>query len=106
MFSVIGFDKNGKECDHENFLSLAKKSIDTDLKSEKFWVKICTNGIDSGKLFDPSSSLLEDLKRFDNHTDKYRYSYKSVNKECFNFYISYLSSNNSSFLKNAERNIS
>jgi len=106
MFSVIGFDKNAKECDHENFLSLAKKSIDTDLKSEKFWVKVCTNGIDSGKIFDPSSNLTEDLKRFDNHTDKHRYSYKNVSRECFNFYISYLSTNNSSFLRNAERNIS
>ncbi len=106
MLSVIGFDQNALECDAENFLSLAKKSFDSDLKTEKFWVKICTNGIDSGKLFDPSTNILEDLKRFDTHTGRFRYAYKTVNKECFNFYISYLLTNNSSFLKNAERNIS
>lgn len=105
MFSVVGFDVDGNETNPENEESLAKKSFDQSLNSEKFWIKICTNGINSGKFFDPSTNMIEELKRFDSHTGRNRYSYKNVNKECFNFYISYLLTKNTSFLRNAERNI-
>lgn len=105
MFTIIGFDINGKEIDSNNDDSVAKKSIDTILNSEKFWIKICTNGINSGKFFDSSTNMLEELKIFDSHTGRKRYSYKLVKKECFDLYLSYLTSKNSSFLRNAERNI-
>jgi hypothetical protein len=103
MFSVIGYDKIGSECNAEDDISVAKKSIDEILNTEKFWIKICTNGINSGKFFDPSTNMLEELKRFDSYTGKLRYSYKLVNKECFELYLNYLKTKNNSFLKNAER---
>lgn len=105
MLSIIGFNTDGKEINADADESVAKKSIDSVLKSEKFWIKICTNGINSGKFFDASTNMIEELKRFDSHTGRQRYAYKLVNKECFDLYVSYLTSKNSSFLRNAERNI-
>lgn len=103
MFSIFGYDINGNNIDANDETSTAKKSIDESLDKEKFWIKICTNGINSGKFFDPSTNIIEDLKRYDSHTGRMRYSYKNVNKECFDLYISYLKTKNSSFLRNAER---
>ena len=105
MFSVIGYDKNANECSAEDVTSIAKKSIDAVLNSEKFWIKICNNGINSGKFFDPLSNLEEELKNYESHTGRYRYAYKSVSRECFDLYLSFLKTKNSAFLKNAERRI-
>ena len=103
MLSIVGYDKDFKECNPEDLTSVIKKSYDDSLNTEKFWIKICTNGINSGKFFDPSTNMIEDLKRHDSHTGRMRYSYKTVSKECFELYVSYLKTKNSSFLKNAER---
>lgn len=105
MTSINGFDVNGIEINADDNLSVAKKSFDESLNGERFWIKICTNGINSGKFFDPSTNMTDELKRFDSHTGRFRYSYKSVNKECFNLYLTYLETKNTAFLKNAERNM-
>lgn len=105
MNTVVGLDKNGNECNPEELTSVAKKSYDESLKTERFWIKICNNGINSGRFFDPASNLEEELKNYESHTGRYRYSYKSVNKQCFDLYYSYLKTKNSSYLKNSERNM-
>ena len=62
MNTVVGLDKNGNECNPEELTSVAKKSYDESLKTERFWIKICNNGINSGRFFDPASNLEEELK--------------------------------------------
>ena len=105
MLTITGFDSNANEANSEDEISVAKKSTDHILNTEKFWIKICTNGLNSGRFFDPSTNMIEELKRYDSYNGKYRYSYKLVNKDCFDLYMLFLKTKNSSFLKNAERNM-
>ena len=105
MLTITGFDSNANESNSEDEISVAKKSTDHILNTEKFWIKICTNGLNSGRFFDPSTNMVEELKRYDSYNGKHRYSYKLVNKDCFDLYMLFLKTKNSSFLKNAERNM-
>lgn len=103
--NAFGYDSEGLDCDSDENTSVAKKTEDISNKTTSYWVKICNGSINSGKLYDPSTNLFEELKRFDSYTGRNRFSYKKVSEECFNHYVSYLTTKKTSFLRNAERGI-
>lgn len=100
-----GYNENAEECDSEDFFSLARKTEDIVTKKKSYWVKICRSGFMSGSIFDSSTTSSEELKRFDNYTGQNKYHYRKVSEECFNHYISYLTTKKTSFLRNAQREI-
>ena len=84
---------------------LQKKTKDIKNETVSFWLKICRGSFMSGTIFDPSTISSEELKRYDNYTGQNKYSYKKVSEECFNHYISYLTTKKTSFLRNAQRGL-
>jgi hypothetical protein len=102
---AYGFDENAEDCNPEEAQSLAKKTRDIKNETVSFWLKICRGSFMSGTIFDPSTISSEELKRYDNYTGQNKYSYKKVSEECFNHYISYLTTKKTSFLRNAQRGL-
>lgn len=102
---ITEFDIDGNDIQQTSKIPIAKRSKFLITNTEKYFVKVCTFGINSSKMFDPLKDLIDELKRHDVNTGRNRYAYKVVNKECFEFYMNYLKTKNVSFLKNAERNI-
>jgi hypothetical protein len=100
---VIEFDYNGNEVEKNSKVSVAKNTKFLVTNTEKYFIKVCTAGLNSSKFFDPLKDLTEELKRHDVFAGRDRYSYKLVNKECFDYYLSYLKTKNVSLLRNAER---
>ena len=101
--TVIEFDYNGNEVEKNSKISVAKNTKFLVTNTEKYFIKICTAGLNSSKFFDPLKDLPEELKRHDVFAGRDRYSYKLVNKECFDYYLNYLKTKNVSLLRNAER---
>jgi hypothetical protein len=100
---VIEFDYNGNEVEKNSKVSVAKNTKFLVTNTEKYFIKVCTAGLNSSKFFDPLKDLTEELKRHDVFAGRDRYSYKLVNKECFDYYLNYLKTKNVSLLRNAER---
>ena len=101
--TVIEFDYNGNEVEKNSKISVAKNTKFLVTNTEKYFIKICTAGLNSSKFFDPLKDLPEELKRHDVFAGRDRYSYKLVSKECFDYYLNYLKTKNVSLLRNAER---
>ena len=101
--TVVEFDYNGNEVEKNSKISVAKNTKFLVTNTEKYFIKICTAGLNSSKFFDPLKDLPEELKRHDVFAGRDRYSYKLVNKECFDYYLNYLKTKNVSLLRNAER---
>lgn len=102
---VTEFNCDGNVIDDGSKLSVAKNSKFLVTDTEKYFVKICTAGVNSSKFFDPLKDLPAELKRHDVYAGRDRYAYKPVSKECFDYYLNYLKTKNVSFLKNAERSM-
>lgn len=97
------FDYNGNLTNENSKYSVAKSTKFLVTNTEKYFIKVCTAGLNSSKFFDPLKDLPEELKRHDVFAGRDRYSYKLVNKECFDYYLNYLKTKNVSLLRNAER---
>lgn len=97
------FDCDGNIVEKNSKLSVAKQTKFLVTNTEKYFIKVCTAGLNSSKFFDPLKDLIEELKRHDVFAGRDRYSYKLVNKECFDYYLNYLKTKNTSLLRNAER---
>mgnify|MGYP006277999271 CR=1 FL=1 len=102
---VAEYDITGNVISGESKLSVAKHTKFFVTNTEKFFVKVCTAGLNGSKFFDPLTNLIEELKRHDLYAGRDRYSYKVVSKECFNHYLNYLKTKNISYLRNAERSM-
>ena len=102
---VTEYDTTGNIINEEEKLSVAKNTKFLVTNTEKFFVKVCTAGVNGSKFFDPLTNLIEELKRHDLYAGRDRYAYKVVSKECFNHYINYLKTKNISYLRNAERSM-
>lgn len=98
-----GYDKDANDIDPNEAFCLAKKSLDISNNTYSYWVKMCLSSFSPSKLFDPETDLVEELRRFDNYTGKNKYHYRKVSEECFNHYISYLTTKKTSFIRNADR---
>lgn len=98
-----GYDKDANDIDPNDNMALAKKAYDISNNTYSYWVKMCMTSFSPSKLFDPAIDLTEELKRFDNYTGRSKYHYRRVSEECFNHYISYLTTKKTSFLRNADR---
>jgi len=100
---ITEFDCDGNVLENNSKLSVAKTTKFLVTKTEKYFIKVCTAGLNSSKFFDPLKDLQEELKRHDVFAGRDRYSYKLVNRECFDYYLNYLKTKNVSLLRNAER---
>ena len=58
----------------------------------------------NGFIYDPWGIYSEGTQHKEaRHAGKMAWSFRKVNKKCFNMYLTYLESKNKSFLNNAER---
>ena len=87
--------------EHGNCFSKQVKIKRPDGKfSYRYYIK---SGID-GSLFDPWGMFSEGTQSsYAKRQGKGSWSFKSVNKKCFEFYNNFLESRNAAWLKNAER---
>lgn len=100
---IEAYDFAGKGTTSENKMCVAKKVSYKETNITKFFIKVCTHGMNSGLFFDPNNNYKEELGKFDNQTGRLRFTFKATSKESFDGYVKFLVSKNPSLLSNAQR---
>ncbi len=78
------------------------KTSKKDSYNTKYYVSVSRDGF----IFDPWGMFSEGTESdYDKNKGRSKWSFKEVNENCFNYYLRFLQSRNSSWLKNANREI-
>ena len=80
--------------------SIRQNDSSASTKKSNYYLKFGVNGF----IYDPWGIYSEGTQHKEaRHAGKMAWSFRKVNKKCFNMYLTYLESKNKSFLNNAER---
>lgn len=100
---VVAYDRKGGGVDPQSHGCVARVSIHEKTGLEKYEVRVCTRGLDTGLFYNPATHHHDDLIRFDSHTGKMRFSWREVGKEAFENYVDFLKTGNAALLRLAQR---
>ncbi len=81
------------------------KCVAKSVDGRSYYLRVATEGMRMGKLFDPAQDSVAELVANSRITGFPLYRYKKVNQQAFNLYITYLKEGGVSMLYNAERSI-
>lgn len=100
---MIYYDFNGKEVDSENKSVVAKQLFFDETKTDKYLVRVCSHGPDSGLFFNPQIHEKGGINKIDTQTGREKFFFRPTNKDSFNLYVKFLQTGNISLLRNAQR---
>ncbi len=94
----------GEQVENDTQDVVAKSSHDKGFNTNSYWIKKATFGPEAGCMYNPLSPTFDrySLGKVGNGGRK-AYEYKRVTEQSFNLYIQFIKTQNTLFLKNAER---
>jgi hypothetical protein len=105
FYTVIGkqdFLKDKTPMVNDEAQALAKKIINTKANTSRYFIKIGTYG----RPYNPIGLYSEGQNnKFLTKAGKPLYTFKEVNEKTFNFYINFLTTKNTAWLSNTEREL-
>lgn len=106
-YTIIGdhefLDENNKPRVAEENNAVVAKSVETDNKPMRYYIKIGTYG----KIYNPIGLYSEGHSaKFLSKIGRKQFEYKEVNQKIFDLYTNFLSTKNLAWLNNAERELS
>lgn len=103
--ATTGYAFGGKPIDPDAPACYAKVVDDPANKRPRYYVKVGTTGGDAGQMLNPYSGsfMPGDEAKANKMAGTMRYQFKKINKEAFDFYLSFLKSRNAQFLRRAQR---
>ncbi len=80
----------------------------TKVQGESYFIKQCQDGQHSGRLLNPFNGeyVSGDQFRLSKHAGRKLYEFRKVSKACYDYYMLFLTTGNSSYILNAERSLS
>jgi len=100
---VVAYDKKGGVIEPDSHGCVARVTVHEKTGLQKFEVRVCTRGLDTGLFYNPAAHHHDDLIRFDSHTGKMRFSWREVGKSSFDSYVEFLKTGNAALLRMAQR---
>ena len=100
---VVAYDKRAGEIQPDDHGCVARVATHEKTGLEKYEVRVCTRGLDTGLFFNPQTHSHDELIRFDSHTGKMRFAWREVSKAAFDSYVEFLKTGNSALLRMAQR---
>jgi hypothetical protein len=95
-------DKTKIPCLYKEEKSLAKKITNLDTNSSKYYIKVGMYG----RPYNPIGMYSEGQSaKFLTKAGKPQYTFKEVNEKTFSFYINFLTTKNTAWLSNTEREL-
>lgn len=103
-FTILGdhefLDDNGNPRSNTENNKVVAKSVITDNKSPRYYVKVGTYG----KLYNPIGLYSEGQNsKFLSKIGRKQFEFKEVNQKIFDLYVNFLTTKNLAWLNNAER---
>lgn len=105
-YTILGdhdyLDNNGKPRSNDENNKVAAKSIITDNKPARYYIKVGTYG----KIYNPIGLFSEGKNtKFLSKIGRKEFEFKEVNAKVFDLYINFLTTKNTAWLNNAEREL-
>lgn len=105
-YTILGdhdyLDDNGKPRSNDENNKVAAKSVVTDNKPARYYIKIGTYG----KIYNPIGLFSEGQNtKFLSKIGRKQFEFKEVNAKVFDLYINFLTTKNIAWLNNAEREL-
>jgi len=105
-FTVIGdhdfLDDNGRPRSQEENNKVVAKTITTDNKPTRYYIKVGTYG----KIYNPIGMFSEGKNnKFLSKIGRKEFEFKEVNQKIFDLYTNFLATKNLAWLNNAEREL-
>lgn len=107
FYTILGdhdfLDNNGKPRANEENIKVVAKTITTDNKPSRYYIKIGTYG----KIYNPIGLYSEGKNtKFLSKIGRKQFEFKEVNNKIFDLYLNFLTTKNIAWLNNAERELS
>lgn len=105
-YTILGdhdyLDDNGKPRSKEENAKVVAKTITTDDKPTRYYIKVGTYG----KIYNPIGLFSEgNNTKFLSKIGRKQFEFKEVNYKVFDLYVNFLTSKNIAWLNNAEREL-
>lgn len=105
-YTILGdhefIDDNGKPRTQEENNKVVAKSISTDDKPARYYIKVGAYG----KIYNPIGLYSEGKNaKFLSKIGRKQFEFKEVNQNIFNLYVNFLTTKNIAWLNNAEREL-
>jgi hypothetical protein len=105
-YTILGdhdyVDNDGKPRLNEENIKVAAKSVTTDDKPARYYIKVGTYG----KIYNPIGLFSEGKNtKFLSKIGRKEFEFKEVNAKVFDLYVNFLTTKNMAWLNNAEREL-
>lgn len=105
-YTILGdhdfLDENGKPRAEEENNKVVAKSVTTDNKPTRYYIKVGTYG----KIYNPIGLYSEgNNTKFLSKIGRKQFEFKEVNNQIFDLYLNFLTTKNIAWLNNAEREL-
>jgi len=103
--ATLGFGLDGKPCQADTPLCLAKSALNQHTKVQLFYIRTKASGYNGNTYFNPLSDSIANLSQMEYGTSQPKYPFKVVTKAAFDYYLQFLKTGSTVYLRNAERAI-
>lgn len=105
-YTILGdhdfLDEDGKPRANEENTKVVAKTVTTDNKPTRFYIKVGTYG----KIYNPIGLYSEgNNTKFLSKIGRKQFEFKEVNNKIFDLYLNFLTTKNTAWLNNAEREL-